>query len=171
MRRNNQSLLFFLCSSLCCILLLSCKGKTGGSIGVKKDFDTGLTSSYRNMEPKKVFLVMNQEVLNHVDIPIGEKFLLINEDVRGLTEKDGKVSVGCSLKLTDQNGRILLDEQDLFAGNDIFKPEDAAVLRCTVTTGQPMQWEEKYNVAVKFWDKYGDGYIDNRVVIRAIDIP
>lgn len=114
---------------------------------------------------------MNDEVLNHTDIPIGEKFFLINDNVKGLKEKDGKISVGCSLKITDQKGKVLLDEKDLFKGEDVFKKEDAKMLRCTINTGDPMQWEEKYDVQVKFWDKYGDGYIENKVTIRAIDIP
>jgi hypothetical protein len=40
-----------------------------------------------------------------------------------------------------------------------------------VSTGKPMQWEEKYDVAVTFWDKFGDGKIENKVTIRSIDIP
>jgi hypothetical protein len=34
-----------------------------------------------------------------------------------------------------------------------------------------MQWEEKYDVAVTFWDKNGNGKIENKVTIRSIDIP
>ena len=153
------------------ILFVSCQGQVGISAGIKKDFGTGLTSTYKNMEPEKVFLVMNDEVLNHTDIPIGEKFMLINDGVKGLKEKDGKVSVGCSLKITDQKGKVLLEEKDLFKGEDVFKKEDAKMLRCTVNTGDPMQWEEKYDVQVRFWDKYGDGSIVNKVTIRAIDMP
>lgn len=150
------------------ILLFSCKQQ---SVGVKKDFNTGLTSNYKNMEPGEVQLVMNDEVLNHTDVPIGEKFLIINKDVKGLTQRDGKVSVGCSLTISDQSGTKLLDEADLFAGRDVFNPTDATNLRCTVTTGSPMEWEEKYDVVATFWDKYGDGKIVNKVTIRTIDIP
>lgn len=153
------------------LLFVSCKGQIGGSAGVKKDLGTGLSSTYKNMEPAKVYLVMNDEVLNHNDIPIGEKFLVINEGVKGLKVKDGKVSVGCALKITDKKGKVLLDEKDLFQGEDLFHKDSASVLRCIVTTGEPMQWEEKYDVHVRFWDKYGDGNIENKVTIRAIDIP
>ena len=155
----------------CMVIFSACNGSVGVAAGIKKDLTTGLTSTYKNMEPEKVFLVMNDEVLNHNDIPIGEKFFVINENVKGLKEKDGKVSVGCSLSITDKKGKVLLDEKDLFRGEDIFKKEDATMLRCTVTTGSPMEWEEKYDVHVKFWDKYGDGSIENKVTIRAIDIP
>lgn len=151
--------------------LNACNESFGGSAGIKKDLTTGLSSSYKNMEPQKVFLVMNGEELNHTDIPLGEKFYVINDNVKGLTEKDGKVSVGCSLQIIDKKGKVLLDETDLFRNADIFDRDSATVLRCGVTTGNPMQWEENYDVHVKFWDKYGDGNIENKVTIRAIDVP
>ena len=64
-----------------------------------------------------------------------------------------------------------MDEKDLFAGHDSFDEKDAKMLKCTVSTGEPMKWEEKYNVAVTFWDKNGIGKIENMVTIRRIDIP
>ncbi|RYD74816.1 MAG: hypothetical protein EOP53_17580 [Sphingobacteriales bacterium] len=169
---KSSSVNYFASIALVCIIFLSaCNGSVGGSAGIKKDLNTGLSSSYKNMEPQKVYLLMNGETLNHVDIPIGEKFYVINDNVKGLTEKDGKVSVGCSLKITDKKGKVLLDEADLFKGEDIFHRDSATVLRCAVTTGNPMQWDEKYDVDVRFWDKYGDGSIENKVTIKAIDIP
>lgn len=148
--------------------LMSCDHKL---TGVKKDLATGLVTSYKDIEPSKAFLVMNDEVINHTDIPIGEKFVLINDDVSGLETINGKVKVGCYLKIADSAGNILLEEKDLFAGNDEFAPKDARMLKCTVTTGEPMKWEQNYDVFVSFWDKQGKGRIDNKVTIRMIDIP
>ncbi|CAN5774658.1 hypothetical protein BH10BAC3_BH10BAC3_05170 [soil metagenome] len=141
------------------------------SVGVKKDFNTGLSASYTNMEPEKVFLVMNDEVLNHTDIPLGESFLLVDDGIKGMQVKNGKVTVGCALQITDSSGKVLLDEKDLFIGHDSFEEKDAKMLKCTVNTGAPMQWDEKYNVLVVFWDKNGTGKIENKVTIRMIDIP
>ena len=140
-------------------------------IGVKKDLSTGLVTSYKDIEPAKALLIMNDEVLNHTDIPIGEKFIVINDGVNGLVVKNDKVKVGCYLKITDSSGTVLLEEKDLFASNDEFLPKDARMLKCTVTTGEPMKWEENYNVLVSFWDKQGNGRIDNSVTIRMIDLP
>lgn len=168
-KRFHNSLVLFIAT--CILLFTACNGSVGGSAGIKKDLTTGLSSTYKNMEPEKVFLVMNGEALNHNDIPLGEKFFVINENVKGLKEKDGKVSIGCALKITDKKGTVLLNEPDLFKGDDIFKKEDATMLRCTVITGSPMEWEEKYDVQVKFWDKYGEGNIENKVTIRAIHGP
>jgi hypothetical protein len=116
-------------------------------------------------------LMMNNEVIHHTDIPLGESFMLINDGVKGLTVKNGKVSVGCSLMIKDKAGKTLLNSADLFKGNDILDKDSAGFLRCTVSAGSPMKWEEKYDVTVIFWDKYGTGKIENRVTIRCIDIP
>jgi hypothetical protein len=141
------------------------------TVGVKKDNTTGLHATYKNLEPETIRLVMNGETLNHTDIPLGESFVIRNENVKGLVARAGKVSVGCALRITDSAGKVLLQVEDLFKGKDIFDAMDATYLKCTVSTGQPMAWEEKYTVQATFWDKYGDGRITNEVVIRAIDMP
>lgn len=150
------------------MIICSCDHKV---VGVKKDMTTGLVTSYKDIEPEKTLLMMNDEVINHTDIPIGEKFIVINDGVSGLVAKNGKVKVGCYLKIADKAGNMLLEEKDLFANNDEFLPKDARMLRCTVTTGEPMKWEEKYLVTVSFRDKQGKGRIDNTVTIKTIDIP
>jgi hypothetical protein len=150
-------------------ILFSCQAQS--SAGIKKDFNTGLTATYKNIEPGEVLLVMNDEVLNHTDIPIGESFLLINKNIKGLVEKNDKVSVGCSLTISDKKGKKLLEAADLFKDNDVFNKKDVTYLKCTVSTGEPMQWEEHYDVVATFWDKWGTGKIVNKVTIRMIDIP
>jgi hypothetical protein len=147
----------------------SCNGQV--SVGIKKDLTTGLTAKYNNLEPEKVMLVMNDEVLNHTDIPLGESFILVNDNVKGLKEKDGKVSIGCLLVIKDKNGKELLNEPDLLKGDAGVFSKDITYLKCTVNTGEPMQWEETYAVNVVFWDKNGTGKIENTVNIRAIDMP
>ena len=152
------------------IMVCSCKGKLP-LMGVEKDMNTGLVTTYKNMKPGRVLMLMNDEVLNHNDIPLGESFLLVNDQLTGLEVKDGKVSVGASLIITDKAGKILLKEDDLFKGKDVLHKDSVNYLKCTVPTGKPMQWEEKYDIAVTFWDKYGEGKIENKVTIRCIDIP
>mgnify|MGYP007130732231 CR=1 FL=1 len=139
--------------------------------GIHKDLNTGMVTTYQSLEPANSLLVMNNEVLNHTDIPLGENFVLINDNVKGLKEKDGKVSAGCELVISDKQGKKIMDEPDLFKGDDVFLKEKVKALKCTISTGQPMNWEENYDVYVKFWDKYGDGKIENKFTIRMIDIP
>ena len=150
------------------LLVYGCKHNVAG---VKKDLTTGLVTSYKGIEPEKAILVMNDEVINHTDIPIGEKFIVINDGIDGLVIKNDKVKVGCYLLIADKSGNILLEEKDLFAGKDEFSPKDARMLKCTVSTGEPMKWEENYKVVVSFWDKQGKGRIENTVRIKMIDLP
>lgn len=153
----------------CFLMVASCDVKV--STGTKKDFNTGLTTTYTNMEPAKTFMVMNDEVINHTDIPLGESFVIINEQVEGLTIKDGKFSTGCSLQIKDAKDSVLLDIKDLFEGKDVFDATPVIQLKCTINTGAPMQWEETYTATVGFWDKYGKGTLTNSVKIKMMDIP
>jgi hypothetical protein len=149
-------------------LLYACNAQQAG---ISKDMNTGLVTSYKGLTTGETKMIMNGEVLNHTDIPLGESFVITNEKVKGLTIKDNKVSVGCALTITDKNGKTLLSEPDLFKGQDVFEKDKADYLKCTVNTGKPMEWEEKYDVTVVFTDKFGKGRIENKVTIRAIDIP
>ena len=64
--------------------------------------------------------------------------------------KDGKVSVGCSLVITDESGKTLMNEPDLFKGNDLFDKDKARYLRCAVSTGEPMETDAYYFVRARF---------------------
>jgi len=165
LRLNSRTVATILFFSL---FFMSCKMN---STGISKELDTGLTTKYSGLKPERTRIVMNDEVLNHHDIPLGESFKIINEGVSGFEVRDGKVSVSCSLEITDAEGKVLLSAPDLFKGNNDFTKEKAEVLSCTVNTGEPMKWEENYQVRAVFIDNYGKGTIENKITIRAIDIP
>lgn len=139
--------------------------------GFTVDGSTGLSVRYDGMATAESRMVMNGEVLNHTDIPLGEKFTIINDGIKGLTVKDNKVSVGCSLMITDTTGKTILSEPDLFAKHGDFNKDSVQYLQCKVNTGAPMEWDELYIVKVTFWDKNGKGRIENAVRIRIIDEP
>lgn len=155
---------------LACWLLSSCNGVP--LAGINKDLNTGMVTSYSKIKPENTVLLMNEEKLGHTQIPLGEKFVVVNEKVQGLVVKDNKVSIGCSLVISDNQGKELLNEADLFKnGSGIYDPKDAEYLKCTVSTGKPMDFDKEYKVAVKFWDKYGSGSIENKLTISIIDTP
>ena len=151
-------------------LLFSCNSQP--LVGVSTDINTGMVTTYSKIKPEEAVLIMNEEKLGHSQIPLGEKFVVVNSNVQGLVVKDNKISVGCSLIISDLDGKELLHEEDLFKDNSgIFEEKDAEYLKCTVSTGKPMEYDKYYNVAVRFWDKYGSGSIDNKIRIEIIDIP
>lgn len=149
-------------------LLFACSGV---SVSIKKDFNTGMVTTSRGMQTSNTRMMMNDETLSEAAIPMGESFFIVNEGINGLTVKDNKVSVGCSLQITDKSGKVLLSEADLFKGNDTFDKDKASYLRCIVNTGSPMEKNEKYNVSVVFTDKYGKGSVDNKVTIKMVEAP
>lgn len=154
---------------LACLLLTSCDGKT--HFGIKKDGGNGITTSWVNIEPAEVLRIMNGETVSHNQVVLGESFAVVNQDVKGLVVRGGKVSVGCSLVITDSSGKQLLAEPDLFKGNDTWDKEKARELKCTINTGKPMDWEQEYKIVVTFWDKYGKGKLENRLTAYIEDIP
>lgn len=151
------------------ISVASCKTKV--SSGVKKDLNTGMVTKYSGIETQDALLVMNNETIHHTDIPLGESFQVINDKITGFETENNQVKVGCSLKITDKKGTVLLEQPDLFASKDVFSVKEAGRLSCTVSTGAPMQWDEAYDVTTVFWDKLGSGKIENMLSIHIIDIP
>lgn len=147
-------------------ILFACSGV---SVGIKKDLNTGMVTTNRGMQAASAKMMMNDETMTEAVVPLGESFFIVNEGVEGLTVKDNKVSVGCSLQITDKSGQVLLSEADLFKGNDVFDKDKAGYLRCIVNTGKPMQKNEQYNISVVFTDKYGKGSVDNKVTIKMIE--
>jgi hypothetical protein len=150
-------------------MLTACETKL--HVGIKKDAGNGITTSWNNLEPKEVLRVMNGERVSHNQVVLGESFAVINQGVEGLTVKEGKVSVGCSLLITDSSGKKILSENDLFKGNDTWDKDNARELKCTINTGKPMDWDQDYHIVVTFWDKYGKGKLENRLIAHIEDIP
>ncbi|MFT3826250.1 MAG: hypothetical protein QM731_20165 [Chitinophagaceae bacterium] len=138
---------------------------------VTKDIANGVTTTSEGLTVEKVLKVMNGEVVEHNEVVLGESFVVMNNNVGGLKERDGKVSVGCSLVITDEQGKELLNEPDLFKQNDVFDAATTKQLKCTISTGNPMKWEHRYHAVVTFWDKYGRGKIENCLDILIQDIP
>lgn len=148
--------------------LYSCQAQPTGT---QRQSGTGLVTQWKGITTAKSRVIMNKEVLGHHDIPLGESFEIINTGVKGLVAKEGTVSAGCALTITDSKGKVLMNEPDLFAGADIFDAHQLDYLRCTVNTGKPMDWEQEYKVQVRFWDKFGKGALTNTLMIRIIDLP
>jgi hypothetical protein len=150
-------------------LFTACEGQL--QFGIMKDAGNGITTTYTNMEPGHVLRIMNGEVISHNQVVLGDKFAVINQHVKGLVVKEGKISIGCSLLITDKKGKKVLFEADLFKDNAVMDKDNAKELRCTISTGSPMDWQQEYNIVVTFWDKYGKGKLENKLDILIEDIP
>lgn len=137
-------------------------GKAQSFAGVRTD---------KSMQPGKALPALNEEIPGFTDIPLGESFILVNDNIEHLKEKKGKVSVGCSLVITDEKGKIIQEIADTYRGNDTFNKKDLEYMHCIITAAKPMEWGKSYDVVITFWDKYGTGKIINKLEIRIIDTP
>ncbi len=131
--------------------LYSCGG--GFSKGVKKDLSTGLTSTYNGFAVADIYLVVDDNKLSGNKIALGKKIELIADGVDYYEAKDGKVSPGCLIILTDKAGKELLNLPDAFAEQPALDKDKAASLKATITTGNPMEVGETYHLYVRFFDK------------------
>jgi hypothetical protein len=130
------------------IMLVSC------STGVNKDFSTGLSVSYDGLSMDKAYLVGGKDKAVDTDkVPLNSEVSIVVQGVGNYELKDGKAYPGLALTVMDENGKAVIDEQDLFAESDGYPPTDAAILRGTITVGAPMKSGATYHVQMRVWDK------------------
>jgi hypothetical protein len=125
------------------------------SQGVKKDLNTGLTSTYKGFHVDDSYLA--DEAGNKISsnkIDMGKTIYIVANGVTHFKEKNGRVYPGCTVILTDAAGKELLNLPDAFADmKDGFKPEEATRLSARLSTGDPMQKGAVYNLKATFFDK------------------
>ena len=140
-----------------CLLLLSAVvvfSSCHFSVGVKKEFATGLTYKYNGLEVKNVVLVgpdNNQMTDNKVRL--NTQIGIVAVGVSNYALQDGKAVPGMSLDVTDKNGGSVLRQDDLLEGMKGYPPETASELRGSITVGKPMMSGETYHVKLHIWDK------------------
>jgi len=124
------------------------------SAGRKKDFKTGLAVSNNGFRIGESYLVGPDNTRKGDNqVPMNSKVAIVLEGIENYEIKDGKAHPGLMLTVVDKDGNSVLDEQDLLANYDGFAPSDAAILRGTVTVGNPMHSGETYHVKMRVWDK------------------
>ena len=133
------------------LLISSCQF----SKGVKKDLNTGLSTSYNGFTLDDIYLADESgKRLNDNTIPMGSKVLLIATGVDYFSEKEGKVFPGCSIILVDKYKKEILNLPDAFANMKEGLPtREAKTLQAQLNTGNPMSVGETYHLAVRFFDK------------------
>lgn len=139
------------------IILLFIFASCNFSKGVKKDLNTGLTTSYNGFAVDDVFLTQGEEggtKLSSNKVALGARINVMATGVANFAETNGMVFPGCTIILTDKAGKELLNLPDAFSdmGNGL-KREEATTLRATLTTGDPMTAGETYHLKCRFYDK------------------
>lgn len=170
MKKINGLTYFLL--SLCSVLLFACGGSKdskenesgfsfSASAGVKLDANTGTKTSYSGFSVDEIYVVdAEDKQLSTNEIPLDTKFSIVYQGIENYTVKDGKVFPGLSLQVTDASGADVLNEADLLASYiEGVSPEDGAIMRGSVTVGEPMKSGETYHCKIRVFDKNSDAEI------------
>ena len=125
------------------------------SAGVKKDFNTGLSSGYNGLNAQNIFLAgADDSPLKNNEVPLGSKVKIVADGVTNFKEVNGKVYPGCSILLVGPANDSIFYLPDAYQDLSEGKPaNEASYLTATLNTGDPMQTNETYLLKVRFYDK------------------
>lgn len=124
------------------------------SAGTNKDLSTGLSYTYNGFTVSEVVLAGPDNMpMSNNEVQLNTTVAIVVQGLANYTLKEDKAYPGMMLSVTDKQGSAVIDEADLFAGGDGYSATDAAILRGTVTVGDPMVSGETYHVKMRIWDK------------------
>lgn len=125
------------------------------SAGTNKDLATGLSFSYNGFRVGQVGLIgPDNAIMTSNEVVLNSQIALVVEGLSNYELKDGKAFPGMMMTVTDKAGVAVISEADLFAeGKEGYPPADAAVLRGTITIGNPMVSGQTYHAKIRIWDK------------------
>ena len=125
------------------------------SKGTKKDFATGLGTSYNGFAIDNIAVVGDgDKALSSAEVPMDSKFAIVFQGIENYTLKNEKAFPGLAITVTDSKGTEIMKEADLFAGSaEGYSSEDASVLRGTITVASPMEAGQSYHCKIRVFDK------------------
>jgi hypothetical protein len=100
---------------------------------------------------------------NFIDVKEGVKLMLIIDS--GWTSKNNSVWLGASMKVTADNGEVLMNKQDMFEeyNENGISIRDSKYIALSVFF---TEWNAKrpvsLDVAFNIWDKKGEGFINGK---------
>ena len=140
----------YLFLTLSVLVLWSCNF----SVGTKKDLMTGLSYSYNGFAVDEVLFVgPDNTVKRNNEVQLDTEVAIVVQGLVNYDLQDDKAFPGLMLSVTDEQGTAILNEADLFANTEGYSATDAAILRGTITVGEPMKAGETYQVKMRIWDK------------------
>lgn len=87
--------------------------------------------------------------------------VILNLNLDGFKEEEGKSFVGAAEKITASDGTVILDEADLFSNYTAtgMKADDAKFVRLSAIVTGNISSNPYYTVSFRVWDKKGDGEV------------
>jgi hypothetical protein len=126
----------------------------GCSTGTRKDLVSGMSISYNGFSVGEAQLVNGQDqVTTSNEVSMNEQIAIVVNDIENYEEKEGRVFPVLDLIVTDKDGNVALEGNDILANEEGYLPADGAVLRGTITVGNPMKSGETYHAKMTITDK------------------
>lgn len=133
--------------AICCVAIACNKG-------VQKDFVSGVTVKNNGLSIGEAVLVdSNNARTKSTEVMLGTTVAIVAQEIDGYELKDGRAYPGLDLTVVDKDGTVVLEGDDILADEQGYTPEDAAVLRGTITVGSPMVAGKTYHATMRVWDK------------------
>lgn len=138
------------------------------SKGIKTDLTTGLTYSYNGFKLEDITVLdSHQKALTSNQLPEGSVLYFQMSNVGNYTVVDGKVYLGCSMKITDSNNSILYSDDDLYKNAEEFDVNKARNPIVSARLASPLTAGNTYTVEIHFYDKKkSENVIDASVKIE-----
>ena len=134
-------------------------GQTGDKVDTSSNSDSnirnGINVKSQGLKVEQAFLLFDDGKLvppdNKVDVGQNVRLRLI---LSGWKPVNGKVAIGASEKIATDEGRVVLDEKDLFANlTDGVDPKDAGVVTLSAVITQIDKLFKYFEISFKVWDK------------------
>lgn len=131
-----------------CFVAIAC------STGANKNFTTGMSYTYNGFRVGEAYLVNGQNQKSESnEVSVGETIAIVVEDIEGYELKESRAFPGLDIVVTDKDTKVVLEGDDILANEEGYVEADAAVLRGTITVGDPLQSGQTYHAKMKIWDK------------------
>jgi predicted small secreted protein len=150
-KKNQMIKQLTLLITITALLLVACNF----SKGVKKDLTNGLKTIWNGFAVDEVYFTdTSGNRLSSNKIKMGNTVLITATGVENYSLKEGKAFPGCTLTITDDAGKSVLNIEDAFANLTNGASEtDAQTLTASFTTGSPMETGKTYHLKARFFDK------------------
>lgn len=130
-----------------------------------KDPDIKIDAEKLEYKESYLFSPERKSVITNRKVGFNDKMLFIFEGLKGFTKKNGAVELGMTMVVKDDDGRVILDQPDLFLNQKVNPAlvEQSIQASLILTKGaisNPVKWQ------VKIWDKNSDATITAKTFLE-----
>ena len=122
--------------------------------GAYADATNGVSYTYKGISVGSYSFTSNDKKLDKNEIPYENKISFNLKDLKGFKIKGGKFFVDCTFKMKDKDGKVMLENADMFKEiNEQGGLSEGENLALAVTTGDPLKVNSTYTCEFTIKDK------------------